>query len=103
MTTDYQVKMHGYRKIRRIPKVVTKLYKKDFYHQPGTLPGTIIIDENAEQPIIFLIDYNQTNFIRKQIATPEECTPYLDTESVSWVDVQGLGNQDILQRLGTGF
>ncbi|MDF2388109.1 magnesium/cobalt transporter CorA [Nostoc ellipsosporum NOK] len=91
------------RKISRIPKVVTKLYKKDFYHQPGTIPGTIIVDENAEQPIIFLIDYNQTNFIRKQIATPEECIPYLDKESVTWVDVQGLGNQDILQRLGHVF
>ncbi|BAZ49078.1 magnesium and cobalt transport protein CorA [Nostoc sp. NIES-4103] len=91
------------RKISRIPKVVTKLYKKDFYHQPGTIPGTIIVDENAEQPIIFLIDYNHTNFIRKQIATPEECIPYLDKESVTWVDVQGLGNQDILQRLGHVF
>lgn len=91
------------RKIRRIPKAVTKLYQKDFYHQPGTLPGTIIVDENAKPPTIFLIDYNQTNFIRKQIATPEDCVPYLDTESVTWVDVQGLGNQDILQRLGQVF
>ncbi len=35
--------------------------------------------------------------------TPEECISYLDTESVSWVDVQGLGNRDILERLGKVF
>ncbi|WP_017653781.1 magnesium/cobalt transporter CorA [Fortiea contorta] len=89
--------------IRRFSKAVTKSLIKEYYHQPGTVPGTIFIDENAESPIIFLIDYNQENYIRKQIETPEECIAYLDTESVSWVDVQGLGNQDILQRLGNVF
>ncbi|WGV23214.1 magnesium/cobalt transporter CorA [Halotia branconii] len=91
------------KKIRRIPKVVKKLYRKDFYHEPGTLPGTIIIDENADYPTIYLIDYQPNKFIRKQVETPEECIPYLDTQSVSWVDVQGLGNKDILERLGKVF
>ncbi|MBD2385456.1 magnesium/cobalt transporter CorA [Cylindrospermum sp. FACHB-282] len=91
------------RKLRHLPKVLTKSFRKEYYHQPGTLPGTIIIDENAEYPTIFLIDYNQTNFIREQIATPEECVKYLETESISWVDVQGLGNRDILQSLGKVF
>ncbi|WP_414529613.1 magnesium/cobalt transporter CorA [Nodularia chucula] len=90
------------RKLRPI-KAVRKFYKKEFYHQPGTIPGTIIIDENAEHTTIILFDYNQNNFIRKQIQIPEECTAYLDQESVSWVDVQGLGNPDILQRLGKVF
>ncbi|MCL6754068.1 magnesium/cobalt transporter CorA [Nostoc sp. CCCryo 231-06] len=91
------------RKLSRLPKIVTKLYEDEFYHQPGTVPGTIFIDADAPPPIIFLIDYNETNFIREQIATPEECVPYLDSESISWVDVQGLGSQDILQRLGNVF
>ncbi|MEH2258500.1 magnesium/cobalt transporter CorA [Nostoc sp.] len=91
------------RKLRRLPKIVTKAYEDEFYHQPGTIPGTIFIDADAPPPIIFLIDYNQTNFIREQIETPEECVPYLEAESISWVDVQGLGSQDILQRLGKVF
>lgn len=91
------------RKLSRLPKIITKLYEDEFYHQPGTIPGTIFIDADAPPPIIFLIDYNETNFIREQIATPEECIPYLDSESISWVDVQGLGSQDILQRLGNVF
>ncbi|MEH1833847.1 MAG: magnesium/cobalt transporter CorA [Nostoc sp.] len=91
------------RKLHRPPKIVTRPYEDEFYHQPGTLPGTIFIDADAPPPIIFLIDYNQTNFIREQIATPEESVPYLEMESISWVDVQGLGSQDILQRLGKVF
>ena len=90
-------------KIRRATKAMKKSRGKEFYHEPGTQPGTIIVDENAEQPIIFLIDYNQTELIHKQISYPEECLNYLDTESVSWVDVQGLGSKDILHRLGQTF
>jgi magnesium transporter len=90
------------RKLSRLP-IITKVYEDEFYHQPGTIPGTIFIDADAPPPIIFLIDYNETNFIREQIATPEECIPYLERESISWVDVQGLGSQDILQRLGNVF
>ncbi|ABA20419.1 Magnesium and cobalt transport protein CorA [Trichormus variabilis ATCC 29413] len=91
------------RKLRRFAKVVNKPYKDEFYHYPGTIPGTIIIDADAPPPEIDLIDYNQTDFVHRRVATPEECVPYLDTESVTWVDVQGLGNQDILERVGQIF
>lgn len=91
------------KKIRRVSKLINRSHDQEFFQQAGTPPGTIIVDENAEQPIIFLIDYNQTELIHKQISYPEECLNYLDTESVSWVDVQGLGNKDILHRLGQSF
>lgn len=91
------------RKIRSFKKAMNKPYNDEFYHEPGTPPGTLIIDEDAQPPIIFLFDYNQNNLIHKQITHPEECSNYLDTESVSWVDVQGLGNKEILHRLGQAF
>jgi len=37
-----------------------------------------------------------------KVATPEECA-LSGYRSVSWVDVQGLGSEDILQRLGQVF
>ncbi|GAP98177.1 magnesium/cobalt transporter CorA [Leptolyngbya sp. NIES-2104] len=73
------------------------------YDAPGTIPGTLTIDNDAEPPVIVLIDYNDGKAVRIQIEEPEECTPYLDTESVSWVDVKGLGSEDILLRLGRVF
>ena len=74
-----------------------------FYDEPGSMPGTLSIGEDSPHPVIVLIDYNEETAIRTQIEAPEECTPYLDTESVSWVDVKGLGSEDILQRLGQVF
>lgn len=93
------------RKLRRSLQVVPKPYNEDdFYHQPGTIPGTIIIPTDASPPKITLIDYHATgDVIRKELNTPEESTPYLDTDSVSWVEVQGLGDENILRRLGKVF
>lgn len=73
------------------------------YNEPGSPPGTLIIDADSQIPNIFLIDYNATEAVGVTLKTPEECLPYLDTDSVSWVDVQGLGSEDILQRLGKVF
>lgn len=89
------------RKLRRSLQVVPKPYHEDdFYDQPGT----IIIPTDASPPKITLIDYHATgDVIRKEVKIPEECAPYLDTESVSWVEVQSLGDEDILRRLGKVF
>lgn len=74
-----------------------------YYDEQGTAPGTLYIEQDASPTKIVLIDYNQANATRIQVPTPEACAPYLDTESVSWVDVQGLGSEDVLQRLGKVF
>ncbi|NET00072.1 MAG: magnesium/cobalt transporter CorA [Sphaerospermopsis sp. SIO1G2] len=91
-------------KIRRFSKVIKKSSsRKKYSHQPGTAPGTIIVDENSQQPHIYLMDYNYMNLIHEEINNPEDCHQYLETESVSWVDVQGLGNKDIVERIGKVF
>ncbi len=74
-----------------------------FYDEPGSIPGTLSIEDDAPPPVIILIDYNETTATRVQLDTPEAATPYLDSESVSWVDVQGLGSEDVLQRMGQVF
>jgi magnesium transporter len=74
-----------------------------FYDEPGSAPGTLNIEDDAPIPNIILIDYNETKATRVHLPTPEASVPYLDTESVSWVDVQGLGSEEVLRRLGEVF
>lgn len=74
-----------------------------FYDEPGSIPGTLHIKPGAPPPKIVLIDYNKDNAIRVNIEKPEDCAPYLDTESVSWVDVRGLGGEETWQQLGQVF
>lgn len=90
----------------KTPLQASDLDKPDvdfFYEQLSSSPGSLNIEADAPVPEIVLIDYNEVNSTRKSVAMPEECIPYLDTKSVSWVDVQGLGSEDILQRLGRVF
>jgi magnesium transporter len=73
------------------------------YETPGSMPGTLNIEEDAELPDIVLIDYNRDRANRLNHLTPEECAQYLETDSVSWVDLKGFGSEDILQRFGKVF
>ncbi|MEL6788058.1 MAG: magnesium/cobalt transporter CorA [Cyanobacteria bacterium J06607_15] len=73
------------------------------YEQPGSIPGTLNIEDDAEIPEIVLIDYRSDRANHVSNLTPEACAEYLNTESVSWVDVKGLGSENILQRLGKVF
>jgi magnesium transporter len=74
-----------------------------FVDQPGAMPGTLRIEADAPVPTLVLIDYGEEHAMRLKLETPEASIPYLDTESVSWLDVQGLGDEDVLRRLGQVF
>lgn len=78
-------------------------YVDYFYHDQATMPGTLDLEEDAPAPTIVLIDYNESQATRAKITKPEDCAPYLDTKSVSWIDVLGLGNQDTWRGLGKVF
>lgn len=74
-----------------------------FYDQPGSEPGTLNINPEAEPSKIILIDYDQNNAIRKVDITPKGCLPYLEKNTVSWIDIQGLGSENILREIGEMF
>lgn len=74
-----------------------------FSDEPGSVPGTLNIPDDAPYPSIVLIDYHADRAQRVIIASPEDCTQHMLSESVSWVDVRGLGSEDILKRLGKVF
>ena len=92
--------------VNQNPKTVAEEEEDLFdyaYEQPGSMPGTLNIEDDADLPEIVLIDYNRDRVERISNLTPEACAEHLDTESVSWLDVKGLGSENILQRLGKVF
>lgn len=73
------------------------------YEQPGSIPGTLSIEEDATPPEIVLIDYNPKQAIRVTNLTPEDCLEYMKKDSISWFNVGGLGNENFFLRLGKVF
>lgn len=89
---------------------VTKPIKDDedsyvdyYYDDPGALPGTLDLEPDAPPPEIVLIDYCETAATRSKLVNPQEAAAYLDTESVSWVDMLGLGNKETWRQMGEVF
>jgi len=78
-------------------------YVDYYYDEPGSIPGTLYIEEDANPTAIVVIDYGLDFAKQIQVTHPEECLAYLDTETVTWVDIKGLGSEDILKRTGQVF
>ena len=75
------------------------------YHPPGTSPGTLTPRrEGPAVPLrIQVIDYTQNEFIEKTLASPEECRPFLEKQTVTWIHVQGDAEPDTMRQLGQLF
>jgi magnesium transporter len=74
-----------------------------FYDQPGTLPGTLDLDPDAPPPEMVLIEYNENRATRTLLSHPEECIPYIRSDAVTWLDVQGLGNTETWRKMSEIF
>ncbi len=73
------------------------------YDQIGTAPGTLVIDDDASPTELTLIDYSEKSAIRRMLRSPEEAAKHMTSSTISWIDLQGLGNEDVLNRLGEVF
>ena len=74
-----------------------------FFNERGDAPGVIRFRPDAHPPKITLLDYNQSGAQKVDIKHPKECIPYLDSESICWVDVGGLGDEETWEQLQQVF
>ncbi|HLO46807.1 MAG TPA: magnesium/cobalt transporter CorA [Kamptonema sp.] len=78
-------------------------YVDYFYDDPGALPGNLDLEPDAPAPDIVLIDYNEGTATRSHLTCPQNVVPYLDTASVSWIDILGLGNSETWRQMSEVF
>ncbi len=73
--------------------------------RPGLAPGTLAIDgKHTEGPVrITVIDYDAVHFSEKQVTDVEECYPFRDTGTVTWINIDGLGNTGIIEKIGKHY
>ncbi len=79
--------------------------RKDRRPAPGSSPGVFVVPADAPKPVIRVMDFAPSHFAEKTLASPREVVDYLNdaTTSVTWVDVQGLGEKDVLEDLAGIF
>lgn len=77
----------------------------DFRSYPpvGSMPGTLAIPEDAAPPRVRIMDYSHEVLEELDIDDPQRLRRYLDEHSISWIDVQGLGDENVLRGIAEVF
>ncbi len=83
-----------------IPKPFRKRSEKG-----GLPPGTLVHigERKAEKVRITIIDYDETQFQEKEVETIEECFSFKDTPAVAWINIEGLHQLEVIEKIGKHF
>lgn len=83
-----------------MPRFIKKRSKK-----VGLPPGTLVHigEKKTEKVRITIIDYDEANFEEKEIKTIEECFPFKDKTTVTWINIDGVHDIEIIEKIGKHF
>jgi magnesium transporter len=81
------------------------LFMKKASKKAGLPPGTLIHvgEKKSEKVRIRIIDYDEENIEEREVETIEETFPYKDTPTVTWINIDGLHEVDVVEKIGTHF
>ena len=65
--------------------------------QPGTRPGTIVVDPASPHPAIRVIRYGPEQIDEQEDVAVQELPELLGEYPVTWVDIVGLGDADVIK------
>ncbi|MFC1604609.1 magnesium/cobalt transporter CorA [Planctomycetota bacterium] len=82
------------------PKPVKRHSKK-----AGLPPGTLVHtgEKKVENVRITYIDYDEQSFQEKQASNIEECFPFKETPTVTWINIDGIHEVNIIEKVGKHF
>ncbi len=71
----------------------------------GLPPGTLVhIGERKTKKVrITVIDYDETQFEQEAVKTVEECFPFKDKPTVTWINIDGLHEVHVIEKIGQYF
>lgn len=83
---------------------MTKLLSKRSL-KAGLPPGSLVhLGDNApEKATITVINYNESDFRLNITEAADECLSYIDPSMVTWINVEGINNVDIIETIGRRF
>ena len=71
----------------------------------GKAPGSLIHigERKMERPVIQLIEYDQETLVEKELASIEQVVQVKDAGRVSWINIYGIHDLEMMQRIGEIF
>jgi magnesium transporter len=71
----------------------------------GLPPGSLVHvgEKKAEEVKITIMDYDQTSVMEREVENVEECFPFKETPTVTWINIDGLHHVENVEKLGKHF
>ncbi|MBU0465565.1 MAG: magnesium/cobalt transporter CorA [Proteobacteria bacterium] len=71
----------------------------------GFPPGTLVHvgEKRAEKTRIRIMDYDPDHIREKEVIDIEECFPFKDESSVTWINIDGLHEIELIEKIGRYF
>ncbi len=71
----------------------------------GMPPGKMVyIGKGKEAPVrITVIDYDATHFTERKINKIEDCFPYKNTNTSTWINIDGIHQTEIIEQIGKAY
>jgi len=84
-----------------MPRLVSRRAKQ----KVGLVPGTLVHigERKIEKVRIRIIDYDGTQLEEKEVKTVEECFPFKDKPTISWINIDGLHDVEVVEKIGKQF
>jgi magnesium transporter len=78
---------------------------KRHYKKAGLPPGTLVHigERKLEKVRITVIDYDENSFQEKQVEKIEDCFEFKKTPTVSWINIDGLHDVEIIEKIGKHY
>lgn len=69
----------------------------------GAAPGTLVVATGSDAPRVHVMSYSETDWDEREELHPGQLVPPRDDGRITWIDVQGLGDESMLRDLGASF
>jgi len=71
----------------------------------GLPPGTLVHigEKRAEKVRIRILDYDEKQFAEKEAKSIEECFPFKETPTATWINIDGIHDVEVIEKLGSRF
>jgi magnesium transporter len=98
---------------RLVPKAVDPIYRmrvmgrlvRRAVKKPGSPPGTLVHsgEQKLEHTVVRYLDYDAAQLHEVDVSDIATCVPLKESPTVSWIDVDGLHDVELVRRLGDEF
>ena len=80
-------------------------FTKKVSHKIGLPPGSLVHvgEKRTETVSIEIIDYDENQVLEKKAVDVEECFPFKDQPTVTWINIDGIHQTDIIEKIGNHF